>query len=248
MLPEKINRTKCASREQGPCLGGGGCKGTGTVSLALQIPTAGLIERRETYHWKSNFPSKSSKKHLKSSWICVKGASNISNVWQETRELHPHIGHPCLQDTNRLCTLPAGVHWCVWRVQEGGCAHALPCDSITFPCKDTGLGGHSRAMVSSSFSRRPSGQEDTQTRAQFTFGEQLKCMPGTGRVVTYMVIQRYRYSVPTMQKNLLLMMDLETKGNRAHSVMELTLQAQRGSQGNTPSQPPGTREPEVGTF
>lgn len=178
-------------------------------------------------------------KHLKSSWICVKGASNISNVWQETRELHPHMEPPCLQDTNRLCTLPAGVHWWAWRVQEGGCAHVLPCDSITFPCKDTGLGRRSKATVSSGFSWRPPGQEDTQTRARFTFGEQLKCMPGTGRVVTYMVIQRYRYSVPTMQKNLLLMMDLETQGNRGHSVMELTLQAQRGSQGpNTPSQPP----------
>lgn len=40
-------------------------------------------------------------------------------------------------------------------------------------------------------------------------------MPGTGRVVTYIVIQRYRYSVPTMQKNLLLMIDLEEGRNRA---------------------------------
>lgn len=36
-------------------------------------------------------------------------------------------------------------------------------------------------------------------------------MPGTGSVVTYMVIQRYRYSVPTIQKNLLLIIDLEER-------------------------------------
>lgn len=44
---------------------------------------------------------------------------------------------------------------------------------------------------------------------KFTFGEHLKCMPGTGSVVTYIVIHRYRYSVPTIQKNLLLIIDLE---------------------------------------
>ena len=49
----------------------------------------------------------------------------------------------------------------------------------------------------------------------FTFGEQLKCIPGTGSVVTYIVIHRYRYSVPTMQKNLLLIIDLEKGTNRA---------------------------------
>lgn len=37
----------------------------------------------------------------------------------------------------------------------------------------------------------------------------MKCMPGTGSVVTYIVIHRYRYSVPTIQKNLLLIIDLE---------------------------------------
>lgn len=42
----------------------------------------------------------------------------------------------------------------------------------------------------------------------FTFGEHLKCIPGTGRVVMYIVMQRYRYSVPTMKKNLLPMIDL----------------------------------------
>lgn len=39
----------------------------------------------------------------------------------------------------------------------------------------------------------------------------MKCMPGTGSVVTYIVMHRYRYSVPTIQKNLLLMIDLEEK-------------------------------------
>lgn len=49
-------------------------------------------------------------------------------------------------------------------------------------------------------------------RGRITFGEQLKCVPGTGSVVTYIVIHRYRYSVPTIQKNLLLIIDLEKKG------------------------------------
>lgn len=53
-----------------------------------------------------------------------------------------------------------------------------------------------------------------------TLGEQLKCMPGTGSVVTYIVIHRYRYSVPTMQKNLLLIIDLEN-GKTGHSVTKL---------------------------
>lgn len=34
-----------------------------------------------------------------------------------------------------------------------------------------------------------------------TLAEHLKCIPGTGRVVMYMVMHRYRYSVPTMNKN-----------------------------------------------
>ena len=42
-----------------------------------------------------------------------------------------------------------------------------------------------------------------------TFGEHLKCMPGTGRVVIYMVTQRYKYSVPTMKKNRRPMIDLQ---------------------------------------
>lgn len=49
------------------------------------------------------------------------------------------------------------------------------------------------------------------SQKKFTFGEHLKCMPGTGSVVTYIVIHRYRYSVPTIQKNLLLIIDLEEK-------------------------------------
>lgn len=55
------------------------------------------------------------------------------------------------------------------------------------------------------------------SQKKFTFGEHLKCIPGTGSVVTYIVIQRYRYSVPTIQKNLLLIIDLEEKKWRDHS-------------------------------
>lgn len=87
--------------------------------------------------------------------------------------------------------------------------------------------GHSQMKVILNFhlglSLRSPGQEEKQTKKgndreeQFTFGEQLKCMPGTGSVVTYIVIHRYRYSVPTMQKNLLLIIDLEKGKNRADS-------------------------------
>lgn len=53
----------------------------------------------------------------------------------------------------------------------------------------------------------------------------MKCIPGTGSVVTYIVIHRYRYSVPTMQKNLLLIMDLEKGKNRAqgHEILQVHL-------------------------
>lgn len=37
-------------------------------------------------------------------------------------------------------------------------------------------------------------------------------MPGTGSVVTYIVIHRYKYNVPTIQRNLLPIIDL--KGER----------------------------------
>ena len=45
-----------------------------------------------------------------------------------------------------------------------------------------------------------------------TFGAQVMCMPGTGRVVMYMVTQRYRYSVPMRKKNRLLAIDLKQQG------------------------------------
>lgn len=53
----------------------------------------------------------------------------------------------------------------------------------------------------------------------------MKCIPGTGSVVTYIVIHRYRYSVPTMQKNLLLIIDLEKGKNRAlsHEILQVHL-------------------------
>lgn len=42
-----------------------------------------------------------------------------------------------------------------------------------------------------------------------TFGAHWKCIPGTGRVVTYIVIQRYRYKVPMIKKNLRPTIDLK---------------------------------------
>lgn len=44
-----------------------------------------------------------------------------------------------------------------------------------------------------------------------TLGAQVICMPGTGRVVMYMVTQRYRYKVPIRKKNRLLAIDLQKK-------------------------------------
>lgn len=42
-----------------------------------------------------------------------------------------------------------------------------------------------------------------------TFGAHWKCIPGTGSVVTYIVMQRYRYKVPMIKKNLRPTMDLK---------------------------------------
>ena len=41
-----------------------------------------------------------------------------------------------------------------------------------------------------------------------TLGAQVMCMPGTGRVVMYMVTQRYKYRVPMRKKNRLHAIDL----------------------------------------
>lgn len=42
-----------------------------------------------------------------------------------------------------------------------------------------------------------------------TLGAQVICMPGTGRVVMYMVTQRYKYKVPMRKKNRLHAIDLQ---------------------------------------
>lgn len=42
-----------------------------------------------------------------------------------------------------------------------------------------------------------------------TFGAHVICMPGTGRVVMYIVTQRYKYRVPMRKKNRLLAIDLQ---------------------------------------
>ena len=44
-----------------------------------------------------------------------------------------------------------------------------------------------------------------------TLGAHWKCIPGTGNVVTYIVIQRYRYNVTMMKKNLSPTIDLQKK-------------------------------------
>lgn len=49
----------------------------------------------------------------------------------------------------------------------------------------------------------------------FTFGAQVICIPGTGRVVMYMVTQRYKYRVPMRKKKRLLAIDLQTDNIRA---------------------------------
>lgn len=45
----------------------------------------------------------------------------------------------------------------------------------------------------------------------FTLGAQFICIPGTGRVVMYMVTQRYKYRVPMRKKNRLITIDLQIK-------------------------------------
>lgn len=42
-----------------------------------------------------------------------------------------------------------------------------------------------------------------------TFGAQVMCMPGTGKVVIYIVTQRYKYRVPMRKKNRLHAIDLQ---------------------------------------
>ena len=46
-------------------------------------------------------------------------------------------------------------------------------------------------------------------------------MPGTGRVVMYMVTQRYRYSVPMRKKNRLLAIDLKQHEGPEPTFIEL---------------------------
>lgn len=41
-----------------------------------------------------------------------------------------------------------------------------------------------------------------------------KCIPGTGKVVTYIVMQRYRYKVPIIKKNLRPTIDLKVMGKK----------------------------------
>jgi len=45
----------------------------------------------------------------------------------------------------------------------------------------------------------------------------LKCMPGTGNVVTYMVTHLYRYRVPTIKKNRRPIIALQTERNQIQS-------------------------------
>lgn len=59
----------------------------------------------------------------------------------------------------------------------------------------------------------------------------MKCMPGTGSVVTYIVIHRYRYSVPTIQKNLLLIIDLEGKRKKREEKIRRSLNANKTCEG-----------------
>lgn len=49
---------------------------------------------------------------------------------------------------------------------------------------------------------------DEQVVRLLTLGAQFICMPGTGRVVMYMVTQRYKYRVPMRKKNRLITIDL----------------------------------------
>lgn len=53
-----------------------------------------------------------------------------------------------------------------------------------------------------------------------TLGAQVICMPGTGRVVMYIVTQRYKYSVPMRKKNRLHAIDLKMDNVR-YTIIEV---------------------------
>lgn len=59
---------------------------------------------------------------------------------------------------------------------------------------------------------------DTEPRCICTLGAQVICIPGTGKVVTYIVMQRYMYRVPIRKKNLLATMALYKKREKKHRV------------------------------
>lgn len=48
-------------------------------------------------------------------------------------------------------------------------------------------------------------------------------MPGTGRVVMYMVTQRYKYRVPIRKKNRLLAIDLQIDIEFSYSIEQVRL-------------------------
>jgi len=52
----------------------------------------------------------------------------------------------------------------------------------------------------------------------------LKCMPGTGNVVTYMVTHLYRYKVPTIKKNRRPIIALQTERNQIQSQRKYQLE------------------------
>lgn len=59
-----------------------------------------------------------------------------------------------------------------------------------------------------------------------TLGAQFICMPGTGRVVMYMVTQRYKYRVPMRKKNRLITIDLQMENtDRNTSLIHTMLNA-----------------------
>ena len=111
---------------------GGGGTGTGTVFLALplHVTTAGIRGKKGKIPPEAKLSiQERGEKAYRSSWICVKGANDILEVWQETKELHPHTEPSCPWHTNWTTYSPS------WGVPAGASPYCL----VTLPVRVRGF-------------------------------------------------------------------------------------------------------------
>lgn len=123
-----------------------------------------FVERREKYHRRPNFPSKRGEKAYRSSWICVKGANDILEVWQETKELHSHTEPSCPRHTN----------WTTYSPSWGAPAGALPYCLVTLPLRVRGFDHSPRRRSPLAWLRGALGRTtDRQTEGAITASKGL---------------------------------------------------------------------------